>query len=185
MIRATVAEYPARPFFRCALAQLYAGLGQEDNARRELDDLAKDGFASVPFDIEWLYGMSLLAETCALLSDGDAAAELYGLLLPYAGFNAADVPEGIRGSVSRYLGLLASTMSRFEEARRHFEDAMEMNERMGARPWLAHSQEDYGRMLLERGETERASALIATAIAIYRELGMEGPLSRAASVVRS
>jgi hypothetical protein len=60
-----------------------------------------------------------------------------------------------------------------EEAERHLEDALEMNERMGARPWLAHTQCDYGQMLAERGETKRASELVASAIATYRELGME------------
>ena len=34
--------------------------------------------------------MSLLAETSALLGDTDSAAVLYGLLLPWAAFNAAD-----------------------------------------------------------------------------------------------
>ena len=43
--------------------------------------------------------MSLLAETSALLGDTDSAAVLYGLLRPWAALNAADQPEGIRGSV--------------------------------------------------------------------------------------
>ena len=60
--------------------------------------------------------MSLLAETSALLSDTDSAPIIYGLLLPWATFNAADYLEGIRGSVSRYLGLLATTITRWHEA---------------------------------------------------------------------
>jgi hypothetical protein len=131
--------------------------------------------------MEWLYGMSLLAETCALLGDTDSAPVLYGLLLPWAAFNVADHPEGFRGSVSRYLGILAATMERFEDAARHFEDALEMNEHMGARPWLAYTQEDCGRMLLARdapGDRQRGEKLLATATATYHELGMDGALAR-------
>jgi hypothetical protein len=50
-----------------------------------------------------------------------------------------------------------------------------MNERMGARPWLGHTQRDYGRMLLERAEPsdrDRATDLLESATAIYGELGM-------------
>ena len=41
-------------------------------------------------------------------------------------------------------------------------DALEMNARTGARPWLAHTQEDDARMLIARGDpadAERAERL--------------------------
>ena len=43
-----VAEYPARPVFRCALAHLQALLGRTEDARRELKDLARDAFSLFP-----------------------------------------------------------------------------------------------------------------------------------------
>jgi DNA-binding SARP family transcriptional activator len=49
-----VADHPARPVFRCALAHLYARLRRTDDARREFTRLAQDDFAGVPFDMEWL-----------------------------------------------------------------------------------------------------------------------------------
>src|SRR5206468_4109310 len=143
-------EYPARPVFRCSSAYVDAVLGQAEQAKQALDELMRDRCSALPFDMEWLYGMSLLAETCALLGDAGAAPVLYELLDPWAAFNAADHPEGIRGSVSRYLGLLATTLERWSDAERHFEEALTMNERIGARPWLAYTQEDYARMLLAR-----------------------------------
>jgi len=176
-IRNMVAEYPARPVFRCALALLHARLGRLPEAKRELDDLAWDDFSALPFDQEWLYGMSLLAETCALLDARDSAAVIHRLLLPWAELNAVDVGEGMRGSVFRYLGLMATTTEHWDEAARYFEDALEMNERMGAWPWLAHTQHDYARMLLARGspaDRERAQQLLDAALTTYRELGMEG-----------
>jgi DNA-binding SARP family transcriptional activator len=177
-IRDLVAEYPNRPVFRCALAHLSAQLGRTEDAQRELTDLARDDFSAVPFDLEWLLGMSLLAETSALLADRDSAPVLYRLLLPWATFNVADTPEWMRGSVSRYLGLLAATLERWDDAARHFEDALAANEKMGARPWFAHTQHDHARMLLTRGDPgdrERAQGLLDRALATYHELGMKRP----------
>jgi tetratricopeptide (TPR) repeat protein len=165
----------ARPALHCALPHLHARLGRLPEAQRAFADLARDGFSALPFDQEWLYGMSLLAETCALLGDADSAAVMHGLLLPWAAFNAVDVGEGFRGSVSRYLALLAMTMECWSDAAQHFENALEMNERMGARPWLAHTQFDFASMLLARdaaGDRGRAGELLTEAISTYEELGM-------------
>jgi DNA-binding SARP family transcriptional activator/tetratricopeptide (TPR) repeat protein len=174
-IRDSAAAYPARPVFRCALAHIHARLGLGSDAQRALDALARDAFSTVPFDMEWLVAMSLLAETCSIVGDLESSAVLHGMLLPWAAFNAADPVEGVRGSVSRYLGLLAATMERWDDAACHYEDAIAMNERMGARPWLAYTQSDYGHMLRDRGnpeDTARADELLAAAEETYRELGM-------------
>ena len=130
--------------------------------------------------------MSLLAETSALLSDADSAAALYERLAPWAAFNAVDVGEGIRGSISRYLGILAVTTERRQEAEQHFDDALAMNESMGARPWLAYTQHDYAEILLARGgpgDRERARELLDSALATYHELGMEPPSGSPANPV--
>lgn len=77
--------------------------------------------------------------------------------------------------MARYLGILASTMTSWDDAQAHFEDALEANARMGARPWLAHTQDDHAHMLLARdapGDSQRAELLLAEAVATYRELGM-------------
>jgi hypothetical protein len=47
---------------------------------------------------------------------------------------------------------------------------------MGARPWLAHTQEDYAEMLLARdapGDRQRADDLTASAATSYRAAGMD------------
>jgi DNA-binding SARP family transcriptional activator len=175
-IRDLVTDWPARPAFRCALAHLHARIGWRSEAQRALDDLTRDDCSALPFDQEWLYGMSLLAETSALLRDTDSAAILYELLVPWAALNAADWPEGIRGSLARYLGMLATTTTGWDQAQLHFEDALAMNTLMGARPWLAHTQHDYAQMLLTRARTrDRAQArdLLTQARTTYRELGIE------------
>jgi DNA-binding SARP family transcriptional activator len=182
-----VAEYPARRIFSCVHAHLSARLGRLREAKHELDDLAGDDFSALPFDQEWLYGMSLLAETAVLLDDTASAAVLYRLLLPWAALNVVDQAEGIRGSLARYLGMLAMTGKRCDDAELHFEDALSMNARMGARPWLAHTANDYARMLHARdgrGDRERAQELLDRALGTYRELGMDTYAAAAAALAQ-
>ena len=177
-VRQVAADFPARPVFKCGLALVEARLGRFVDARRVFDELVRDGCAALPFDQEWLFGMSMLAETCRLLDDGAAAGRLYELMLPWAALNAVDQAEGIRGSISRDLGLFAAAMRRWEAAADHFEVALEMNARLGARPWLARTQSDYARVLLARGrpgDQERAEALRGEAQAAFAELGMHDP----------
>ena len=174
-IREIVDAYPARPVFPCVLVHLHARLGRVDEARWAFDELSAHRGAALPFDQEWLFGMSLLSETCVLLRDTTAAPVLYELLSPWHALNAADPPESFGGSVSRYLGLLAGLLGRHDDAAQHFEEALAMNERMGARPWLAYTQSDYARLLRERdapGDRERADLLAAAARKTFAELGM-------------
>jgi len=178
---ASIGEYPARPMLRCMLSSLHAGLRREQQARNVFEQLAADDFAALPLTNEWLFSLGFLAEVAAFLGEVDGAAKIYELLLPYAARNASTADYIATGSVSRPLGILASTLERWQEAEHHFKDAVEMNERMGARPWLAQTQEDYGRMLLERngrGDRMCAQRLIVAALATYRELGMDSSAAR-------
>jgi tetratricopeptide (TPR) repeat protein len=118
----------------------------------------------------------LLAEVASYLNDRERAAVLYRLLRPYPRVNAMAAGEVALGPVARFLGILATTTTRWEEAAEHFEDAIAMNANIGARPGLAHTQDDYARMLLVRdqaGDKERALELLGDAVSIYKELGME------------
>jgi class 3 adenylate cyclase len=182
-IVATVELQPHVPGWRAALAYLYAETGREAEARRELEVLGAAGLASIPEDAVWMPAMTILADTCALVGDAARAAELYDLLLPYAE-RAAVVGAGVfcSGAVSGYLGLLAAAMGRTVEASLHFETAIAMNERMGARPRLALIQHAYGQMLLERGEAgdhAKALALVTRALDTAQALGMKRLVERA------
>jgi class 3 adenylate cyclase len=125
----------------------------------------------------------LLSQACFLLADVPRAATLYELLLPYVGRNVVGQGFGeYWGSASRYLGLLAATMGHPEDAEKHFEDALQMNARMGARPLLAYTQHDYADMLLHRsakGDREKALALLTQALDTAQELGMKALVERA------
>jgi DNA-binding SARP family transcriptional activator/tetratricopeptide (TPR) repeat protein len=185
VVRRSVEEYPTYPVWRCVAAHMATALGRAADARDAFESLAADDFAVLPFDEEWLVSMSLLAETATFLRDSQRAAILYERLAPYADRVAISYPEIALGSVSRYLGLLATTMDRFDEAERHLEDALARNQRIGARPWFAHTQGDYARMLLARdgvGDREHAQKLVDEALVTYRDLGMDAYAARVSAL---
>lgn len=174
-VSALIADFPARPVFRCVLAHLRARANQHEEAATALAELTGDTIAALPFDQEWLFGMSLLAEVCARVGATTAAAILYPPLLPWANLIVADYPEAIRGSVSRYLALLAVQLGLTDDADAHFRRALDMNERMGLRPWLAFTQADYAQMLLARGHADdgmRARQLLDSSDASCLSLGI-------------
>jgi DNA-binding CsgD family transcriptional regulator len=170
--------------WRPGLALLYSELGLEHEARDVFEHLAADDFTSIPRDTLWASCIAYLAEVCAFLRDVPRAATLYQLLLPYAQRSImAGGHTACLASASRYLGLLAATMSRWEAAEAHCQDALEMHIRMGAKPWLAHTQYEYARMLLTRRSSgvtlsqahiyrEKAMSLLHEALPLSRDLGM-------------
>ena len=75
------------------------------------------------------------------------------------------------GAADRYLGMLAAALGEVgARARRTSKRAMELNRRMGAATWLAHTAYEYGRLLLlaRSADRERADALLAEAAALGR-----------------
>jgi len=181
-----VQNTPKAATWRPGLALIYSELGVEDKARTEFEALAAEGFAGVPQDGLWVASIAYLAEVCAFLGDADRAATLYSALAPCDGRNIVAPPNvACFGAAARYLGILAATMRRWPEAERHFEAALEMNARQGARPWLAHTQHQYAAMLLARKRSEdreRAASLLEEALATSGALRMQTLAERAAAL---
>ena len=139
------------PFWRAALALLYAETGQHTRARGELDRLAADAFRAVPRDYTWMGAMICLAETAVALDDARIAAVLLRLLEPYAARSAIfGRASASLASVSLYVGRLAATAGDPLAAGRHFERALRDNARLGAWPWLVRTQCAYGALLVAR-----------------------------------
>src|SRR5207237_10126411 len=137
-------------------------------ASAESDALSVELSAGVPSGEAGDDSLSSLAETASRLDDGDRADVLYELLLTYADRVAISYPEISIGPVSRYLGVLASTTARWDDAERHFGRAIELSARIGARPSLAHTQADYARVLIERGDADGGATALAAALAAYQ-----------------
>jgi tetratricopeptide (TPR) repeat protein len=132
-----------------------------------------------------MLAICLLIEVAAALGDVEQAVVLYRLLEPYGHLVVIDPHDFGTGSAARSLGVAATALESFDQAERHFEDALALNTAIGARPWLARTQHDYARMLLARdspGDHERAVQLIEQALATYQELGMEPHAARASAL---
>jgi tetratricopeptide (TPR) repeat protein len=185
MVSMFLRRQSAASVWRPGLALIYLEIGQQEEARAEFEKLAADDFMTIPRDGRWLYCIVYLSEICAALRDGARARVLYPLLSPYTGHNIV-LGAGIvcGGSADRYLGLLCNVMARWSEAQRHFEEALAMNERIGARVQLAYTQHDYAAMLLahgDPGDRERAAALLRASLDSAREIGMRALEERAAA----
>ncbi|TML09196.1 MAG: hypothetical protein E6G41_00500 [Actinobacteria bacterium] len=181
-IAQAVHEYPALHRFTCVSAHVHAALGHEREARAAFEMATAHDLSREYIDEEYLFALNTLPDTCAYLGDDEAAAGLYDLMLPYERLYAEAPVEGTFGAMARGLGILATQLRRFDDAERHFEVAIEIERGMRARPWIAHAQHGLGETLLARGEDARARAVLAEAVAGYRELGMESWAERAASL---
>jgi len=177
-IKRYMENFPEIPNIRATLANLYFRLGRREDAQREFDQVAASDFANLPRDGSWVVTMANLAYVCSYLSDVRRAAILYDLLLPYAERQLVMGSAAIGvGSILRFLGILATTMFRWEEAVTHFEGALLMNTRIGAIPSVAFTQQEYGSMLMKRGDPgdrEKAHQILDQALATANEIGMHG-----------
>ena len=158
-----------------------------DDARRELDLLTADDFAELRHGGAWNYSITFLSQLCADLDDRARAAELYEMLLPQERFN---VVSGITfvscGAASLCLARLAATLDRPEAAARHFEDALQLHERLQARPLLADTRYRYAVAILDQkavGTREQAHALAQLAADDAAEVGMPVLHQRSAALL--
>jgi class 3 adenylate cyclase/tetratricopeptide (TPR) repeat protein len=176
-----VDDHPEDSTWRPGLMLIASDLGFEVQARRSLDQMAESEF-SLPMDSKRLVTLTYLAEVAARLREAEHAERIYASLLPFRD-QAVTVPAFTLccGAAARYLGLLASALGDWSAAEAHFEYALHMNERLKARPWLAHAQHEFSVMLSSRnrrGDQARAADLLAAATAAAKELKMFALLER-------
>jgi class 3 adenylate cyclase/tetratricopeptide (TPR) repeat protein len=176
LVKYFLTQHKETAAWRPGLAVIYAELGRTQDARDQFEHLARFDFADIPHDPLWVATMTYLADVCTFLGDRARAATLYELLLPHAHLNVVFKACIVcAGAASRYLGALAMTLERWDDAQRHFDHALAMNTALCARPFLAHTQYQYARMLLARdraGDSDKAATLLKDALATARELGM-------------
>jgi hypothetical protein len=166
--------------YEAQAARVLAMLGRTAEAAAELDRLLPLALAgSGP---RWFGGDGRLAVVAATTGNRAAAARLYDLLLPYRGrlviFGGANT---VTGPVSHYQGLLATQLEALDDGVRHFQEAIALEERIGALPWLAHSLAGCAEALTLRrrdGDDAQASDSWRRARLLAERLGMTGLLSR-------
>lgn len=134
-------------------------------------------FAGEPYDHLWMLNLAVLAIACSALGDATHAAMLYELMLPYCDQNVTVTPltPSNLGSTSHYMGLLAATMTRWDDAAGHFEAAIQKHTQAGALSFLALSRYQYAHVLLARGrpgDKQRAARQLRQARDATRSLDM-------------
>jgi tetratricopeptide (TPR) repeat protein len=179
----------AERMHRVGRALAASEVGRLDEARRYFESLAGAGFRDLSRDEHWLITLAQLATVCADLGDVARAELLTNLLAPFASRNAVhDLLRAHAGSVAHYLARLAATREQWTEAVAYFEQALEQNARMGARPALTRTRHEYARMLLRRGrrtDVPRARALVAEVLAECDALGFGRLRREAESLART
>ncbi|HEU5391820.1 MAG TPA: AAA family ATPase [Streptosporangiaceae bacterium] len=187
---------------RIFVPQTYALLGERDLARATFEE-----FRYMPGTVEvgprWAALMAQIGTVAAWLGDAETAERVYqefaGLAPSYMGDGSGAV--FCAGSLQRLIGDFALAAGRVEEAVRLYTDAIEMNARIGARPFLALSRLGLARALVAgasvagasvagasvagagSGGLARARALVVEAAAEFRRLDLPGPLATADALI--
>jgi len=185
-LRALRAQIPSMPSWSASLAYLYAADERNAEARMELEALA-NGLDAVPRDANWLVTVGLFAETAALLGDEAHARTTGALLVPYAErVIVIGSALTVLSSVARTLALVHATCGEPAEARRAFERALVIEERVGARCLVTRTRAEYAELLTasdRAGDRDRARALAAAALADAESIGMAKVAARARALL--
>ena len=143
--------------------------------------LAED-FEKVPMDAVWSGTICGWAEVCSDLGLVDRAAELYELLAPFPG-QIASGGSVLYGSIDWPLGILATTLERYELAEEHFAAAAHIDERLGAPLFLARTHVSWAQALIARGRPEdldRVRPMLEQAEHVARRAGADGIIRKVA-----
>lgn len=156
------------------LLALYTALELWDPAARVLANLCdrldshRDGAA------QWAGVLAFLSEAAVLLDDATAAARLRPLVAEYTGTNlVAGQFVAVFGSADRYLAELDSVLGA-PDVDHHFEQALDMDRRMGAVTHQVETLAAWSRHLARRGgqDGQRSAGRLADeARALARRIG--------------
>ena len=180
---AVLRQAPSIALVRVFIPLVHALRGDHDLARATFEE-----FRHMPGTIEvgprWAALVNHIGFVALLLDDTDTAERVYQELSGLAPGFMAD-GSGIvfcGGATERVGGDLALATGRVDEAIRRYTTAIEMNARIGARPFLALSRLGLAKALAARGvagDLPAARALVTEAAAEFRRLDLPGPLAAA------
>jgi tetratricopeptide (TPR) repeat protein len=171
-----IAESPGLRAFDAAIALALLESGDRVRAGERLRGLTDDRDVRIPRDSTWSSGLFVMSECAARLDDQRLASLIAPKLAPYAGQLIVAGPlGGVLGAADRALGQLATVLGHQIEAIGHLTRAIELEERMGARPLAARTQYWLAAARLARGDdgdAERAAGLLGVVVGEAEVLGM-------------
>jgi DNA-binding SARP family transcriptional activator len=152
--------HPTEPFWRCLIAALNAEGERHDEAARIMVHLLDAGAEAIPRDSYWLASQALVADACASVGDTRHAAALFANLSPYSRLCISPGNNMIfLGPVSHYLGRLSSTLERWDDATRYYEDALTVERQARIPVFEGHTEFAYASMLARHGDPNGATTL--------------------------
>jgi hypothetical protein len=166
----------AIPSFQAHWVRFLVESGRLEDARQSLATLAHAGFDTITKDLGYLNALAHLSVSAVVLEERGHARRLYELMKPYPFHNTPNGFGYCLGSTSHYLGLTARLLGATDDAVRHLEDALGMNERMGCIAQVTRTQLALAEALGQRdiaSSRSRARALLGEAMATARRLDLQ------------
>jgi tetratricopeptide (TPR) repeat protein len=159
---------------------LLALLHRDAKAVAALDELVASRSGLEPSEDETAASHDMWSLQAAILVGHRVAAEFLLRRCAHSGLHTTDL-MGDLTCPSRHLGAAAAFLSRPEEARAYYDEAMDMATRLRFRPEIALIRLQLAELLLEHYPDEKAQALehLDFAIGEFREMKMEPTLERA------
>ena len=177
-IEAVGGALPHNSLLMVALIHVQGQMGMLDIARERLEQLSERQFSTLPQDVTLPTAFCNLSMSVERLQHHNAAVQLYPRLLPFAGRNITAICYYSSGCASSYLGRLATVLGRWDEARAHFEMALEVEHRAGVVVWRAGTAAAYARACRAQGSAEliaQAELLDAQAQELAQQHGFVVP----------
>ena len=146
-------------------------------------DLAERFLRGLPSEdqVERIDGLELLARAQAARGDEAQAARSMAEL---RAITMAIATPSLRGIVNFVEGVMAAASGDHEEARRRFEDAVDLFAEGGAPYEVARSRLELGKSLTALGRLDAASRELQAALSILEQIGAARERERAAALLR-
>ena len=173
---------------RASLALALFATGRTEEARAVYETLRRLPAAG-DTDMQTLYVLLHMMALIIAFGDREMAQAVYGLFRLQAADTGATGTGRLflTGSLHWQLGQLAALLGRAEQSFGHFAEAVTVNTRIGARPFVVLARLDWAdtlRTRAARGDYQQARILARQAAAEARRLDMPGPAARAERLAR-
>jgi len=150
-----------RLLFAAGMSLVLCEVGRLDDARGHFELLMSSGLDDLPSDYQALLIPVYASVACARLGDARSAGRLHELLEPHSQ-RLVTTGASWLGATTHYLGLLAATLGRPDEADARFAAAERTYASLDAKPWLVRLRNDWDTALPVRrraGDHRRAEQL--------------------------
>jgi len=155
-----------------AMCVILCESGRLDDARGHYELLMSSGLRRLTPDYTALVIPVYASVACARLGDTRRARRLSEILEPHS-HRLVTTGASWFGVTTHYLGLLAATLGRLDDAHAHYASAERTYTSLGAEPWLARLRDDRGSIGGAGSSTERAAGPAIGRVHVYH-----GPAER-------